>query len=102
MVDGSVVAEILEARKKKGKKGGSIPGPVIGYLMKKGVIAKGRKFKRKGKRAASKKGTAKMLKKVFKKRHSRERGKVGSTPNSELVTLTRTHAMSTAANRKKG
>lgn len=45
MVDGSVVAEILEARKKKGKKGGSIPGPVIGYLMKKGVIGKGRKFK---------------------------------------------------------
>jgi hypothetical protein len=51
MVDGSAVVEILEARKKKGKKGkkdDSLPGPLIGYLIKKGVIRKGKKKYKKG------------------------------------------------------
>lgn len=42
MVSGLSVVVLLEAR--RAKKGGSIPGPVIGWLMKRGVIGN-RKFR---------------------------------------------------------
>jgi hypothetical protein len=40
----ALVGELQEAKKKGGKK--FLPGPLIGYLMKKGVIAKGKKGRR--------------------------------------------------------
>jgi len=66
MVDGSAVAEILEARKKKGKGGkkGGLPGPLIGYLMKKGVIGKGRKFRGKKRIARAEKDKARKRKRT--------------------------------------
>jgi len=43
-------AELYEAKKKgKKKDDGTLPGPLIGYLMKKGVIGrKGKKYKKPG------------------------------------------------------
>jgi hypothetical protein len=70
-------AELHEAKKGKGGKGGSLPGPLIGYLMKKGVISRSFKKKGGGKRKGKAVKAGSYGGKMFRLKRGHRKGAVG-------------------------